>query len=211
MSKHLSTTSRTFPPTTSPPTTSPYTHPIAIGVYHFANIIPGQTDADYAQQADFFFNTVTAHNFTTVTKKYTDAPPRPSTTTTTLITPTSTITTTITIKGTLITTTVTAAHVKPDFWVLDWEDARGHSLSVTERAKFAKTFVKQLYNTNLVHLMFRKYSYTLVIIIGEIQMLATCMNGLSHTVQSSGLQLMSPTMCCRPLNLIGMLFTMTLP
>lgn len=144
MSKHLSATSRTFPPTTSPPTTSPYTHPIAIGVYHFANIIPGQTDADYAQQADFFFNTVTAHNFTTVTKKYTDKPPRPSTTT--LITPTSTITTTITIKGTLVTTTVTAAHVKPDFWVLDWEDARGNSLSVTERAKFAKTFVKRLYN-----------------------------------------------------------------
>jgi len=110
MSKHLSTTSRTFPPPTSPPTTSPYTHPIAIGVYHFANIIPGQTDADYAQQADFFFNTAST---VLIPSKIKNVPP---------------------------------TFVRPDFWVLDWEDARGHSLSVTERAKFAKTFVTRLYN-----------------------------------------------------------------
>jgi GH25 family lysozyme M1 (1,4-beta-N-acetylmuramidase) len=110
MSKHLSTTSRTFPPPTSPPTTSPYTHPIAIGVYHFANIIPGQTDADYAQQADFFFNTAST---VLIPSKIKNVPP---------------------------------TFVNPDFWVLDWEDARGHSLSVTERAKFAKTFVTRLYN-----------------------------------------------------------------
>jgi GH25 family lysozyme M1 (1,4-beta-N-acetylmuramidase) len=138
MNQHLSTTSRTFPP---PTPTSPYTHPIAIGVYHFANIIPGQTDADYAQQADFFFNT--AHNVTsvtvTVTPNYTHASPS----TTTITTPTSTTTTTITSKHKTVTVTV---RVHPDFWVLDWEDARGHSLSVTERAKFAKTFVTRLYN-----------------------------------------------------------------
>ena len=87
MKKHLSSVSRTF---------GSFTNPIAIGTYHFANILPGQTDADYQAQADHYFNTVSPYN--------------------------------------------------PDFWVLDWEDPKGHALSVNDRAKYAKVFVLRLFN-----------------------------------------------------------------
>jgi GH25 family lysozyme M1 (1,4-beta-N-acetylmuramidase) len=86
MKQHLSPVSKTF---------GSFTRPIAVGTYHFANILPGQTDADYHAQADHYFNTVSGYN--------------------------------------------------PDFWVLDWEDPRGHALSVNDRARYAKVFVLRLF------------------------------------------------------------------
>ena len=52
MKTHLSSKSRTF---------GVYTHPIAVGVYHFADINPSYTTSDYENQAQFFYNT--AHTY----------------------------------------------------------------------------------------------------------------------------------------------------
>ena len=34
----------------------------------------------------------------------------------------------------------------PNFWVLDWEDPNGHTISQTDRAKYAKVFVQRLHS-----------------------------------------------------------------